>query len=113
MRRQVGTHYAVAHSPAGHGVSLGKTVEQNAALLHAVHRHDGMMLTLEDQAAVDLVAQYHNVAIADRARDAVDIILRQHAAGRVLRRIQDDELRAVVDQPAEFADVEPEIHLLA
>ncbi len=37
----------------------------------------------------------------------------QHAAGRVLRRIQDDELRAVVNQPGEFADVEPEIHLLA
>ena len=37
----------------------------------------------------------------------------QHAAGRVLRRIQDDELRAVVNQPGEFVDVEPEIHLLA
>ena len=28
-------------------------------------------------------------------------------------RVQDDELRAIGNQPGEFADVEPEIHLLA
>ena len=98
MRRQIGAHHAVAHAPTGHGVGLGETVEQNAALLHAVDRHDGMMLAFEDEAAVDLVGQHHDVAIADRARDALDVVLLQHAAGRILRRIQDDELRAVVDQ---------------
>ena len=71
-----------------------------------------MVLTLENEAAVDLVAQHHDVAIADRARDTVDVILSQHAAGRVLWRIQDDQLRALVDQPSQFVDVEPEIHLL-
>ena len=39
--------------------------------------------------------------------------LREHSAGRVLRRIQDDELGPVVDQPAEFVDINPKIHLLA
>src|SRR5207247_7130119 len=72
VRPQVGAHYAVAHTPASHGIGLGKAVEQNAALFHAVHRHDGMMLTLEDEATVDLVAQHHDVAIADNARDAVN-----------------------------------------
>src|SRR6266849_4392521 len=113
MRREVGTHYTVAHTPAGHSVSLGETVEQNTALLYSVDRHDGVMFTLEDKTAIDLVAQHHDVAIANRAGDAVDVVLRQYAAGRVLRRIHDDQLRAVVDQPFEFADVEPEIHFLA
>ena len=75
VRCQIGAHDAIAHTPAGHRVSLGKTVEQNTALLHAVHRHDGVMFTLKDEAAVNLVAQDHNVAVADRARDAVDVLL--------------------------------------
>ena len=82
VRREIGAHHAVTHPPAGHGVGLGETIEQNAALLHAVDRHDGVMLTFEDEAAVDLVGQHHDVAIADRARDAVDVLLLQHAAGR-------------------------------
>ena len=43
----------------------------------------------------------------------VDVDLGQHAAGRILRRIQNDQLRAIVDQLGELIDIEPEIHLLA
>ena len=71
------------------------------------------MLTFEDEPAVNLIAQHHDVAIADRARDAVDVLLRQDAAGGVLRRIQYDELCAIIDQSAELADIDPEIHLFA
>src|SRR5437667_7419414 len=113
MLRQIGAHHAIAHSPAGHGISFGKAIEQNAAIFHAVDRHDGVMLAFEDEAAVDLVAQHHDVAIADRVRDAVNVVLRKHAAGRVMRRIHNDQLRAIVDQSGEFADIEAEIHLLA
>ena len=113
MGRRVGPHHAVTHPPTGHGVGLGKTIEQNATLLHTVERHDRMMLTFENQAAVDLIGQHHDVAIADRARDRLDVFFFQHAAGRVLRRIQDDQLGAIVDQPGEFIDIETEIHLLA
>src|SRR5204863_1229561 len=113
VRRQVDAHYAVAYTPARHGVGLRKTVEQNAALLHAIDRHDGVMLTFEDEATVDLVGQHHDVAIADNARDAGDVLLRQHATGRVMRRIHDDEFRAIVDQPAELIDIKPEIHFFA
>src|SRR5581483_7864654 len=84
MRRKIGAHHAVAHAPTGHGISLGEAVEQNSAFLHPVDRHDGMMFALEDQPAVYLVAQYHEVAIADGARDTVDVFFFQHAAGGVL-----------------------------
>src|SRR6266853_3001265 len=72
-----------------------------------------MMFALKDEAAVDLVAQHHDVAVTDGARDAVNVVLRQHAASRILRRIYYDQLRPIVDQPSEFADVESEIHFLA
>ena len=75
VRREIGAHHAVTHPPASHGVGLGETVEQNAALLHSVDRHDGVMFTFENEAAIDLVGQHHDVAIADRARDAVDVVL--------------------------------------
>ena len=74
VRREVGAHHAVAHPPAGHGVGLGETVEQDATLLHSVDRHDGVVLPLEDKAAVDLVGQHHDVAVADRARDALQVL---------------------------------------
>ena len=45
------------------------------------------MLAFEDEPAINFVAQYHNVAFADRASDSIDVDLRQHAARRVLRRI--------------------------
>ena len=72
-----------------------------------------MMLTFEDETAVNLVGENHDVAIADRARDAVDVDLRQHATGRILWRIHDDQLRAIVDQPGELVYVESEIHFFA
>src|SRR5207244_13569443 len=72
-----------------------------------------MMFTLEDEATVNLVGQHHDVAITDCTCDGVDIVLCQYAAGRILRRIQNDQLGAVVDQPGEFVDIEPEIQFLA
>ena len=72
-----------------------------------------MILALKDELAIDLIAQHHDVAIADCARDRGDVVLCQHAASRVLRRIQDDELCAIVDQTGELIDVEPEFQFLA
>src|SRR5439155_3174108 len=74
--RQVVAHHAVAHTPTGHGVGLGKAVEQNRALLHSVDRHDGVILTFNDETAVDLVAQHHDVAVANGARDLLQVLLR-------------------------------------
>src|SRR5207247_10310705 len=93
--------------------SLRETVEQNSAVLHSSDRHDGMMLTFENQTAVDLVAQHHDIAIADRLSDPIDIDLLQHATSWVLRRIQNDQFRSIIDQSDEFVDIELEIQLLS
>ena len=95
---QVSPHDSIAHAPARHSVGLGKSIEQNGALLEAIHCHDGKMAALEDQTAVDLIAQHNEVAIADDARDFAHVALAQDAAGGIVRRIQNDEFGAVVDQ---------------
>src|SRR3954470_1954055 len=71
------------------------------------------MFALEDQPTVDLVGEHHDVAIADSARNLAHVLLGHHAARGILRRVQDDESRTVVDERRELADVEAEIHLFA
>ncbi len=45
--------------------------------------------------------------------DLLDVAAFHDAARRVLRRVQDDQFGAVVDEPREFVDVEGEVALFA
>src|ERR1019366_4690372 len=114
VRGQIGPHYAVAHAPSGHGVGFGETVEQEGPLLEAGYAHDGeMLVAVVDEAAVDFVRKNHDVAVADGVGNGENVFLGKHAAGRVLRRVQDDQPGAVVDQRGEFLDIKTKIALLA
>ncbi len=111
---QIGPHHAVTHAPSGHGIGLGEAVEQDGPLLEAGHAHDGeMFVAVVDEAAVDFVRKNQDVAVADGVGNREDVFLGEHAAGRVLRRVQDDQPGAVGDQRGEFFDVEAKIALLA
>src|SRR5208282_2193276 len=114
VRGQIGPHDAVTHAPSGHGVGLGEAVEQNGPLLEAGHAHDGeMFVAVVDQAAVNFVRQNQDVAVADGVGYRENVFLGEHAAGRVLRRIQDDQLGALGNQRGELFDIEAKIALLA
>src|ERR1051326_2321360 len=71
------------------------------------------MFAFKDEPAVDLVAQYHDISIADDLCDAVDVDLCEHSAGRILRRIQNDQASAIGDEPRELVDIQSKIHFLA
>ncbi len=60
-RHERGREDAPAESPAGHGVRLGETIQDDGAFLHALHREDGVVLLLVDDARIDLVSQQHQV----------------------------------------------------
>ena len=60
----------------------------------------------KEQAAVDFVGEHHDVAVADGLGHLLDVLARHDAAGRVLRRIENDELGAVGDQRGQFVDIE-------
>src|SRR5581483_11479542 len=82
-------------------------------LLPVGQRHDGVVTAFKQQAAVDLVGEDHDVAIADGFGDALDVALLEHGAGGILRRVDDDELGVVGDQALELIDVEPELEFFA
>ena len=114
MRGQIGAHNAVAHAPSGHGVGFGEAVEQNGPLLEAGDAHDGeMFVAVVDEAAVDLVRKNHDVAVADGLGDFENVFPGEHAAGRVVRRVQDDQLGAAGNQRGQFLDVHGEVALFA
>src|ERR1700752_3524618 len=71
------------------------------------------MPAFKDQAAVDLVGKPHNVAIADGGGAIEYVLLIEHAAGGVVRRVEYDQPGAVADFVGEFVDVEPKIFFFA
>ena len=110
---QVGTHRPVAHAPSRHGIGLGEAIEHDGTLLPALHRHDGKMGSLEEQTAVDFVAEHHDVAVANRPGDGAHVTLGHHPAGGIMRRVQDDELSAVGDQRGEFIHIKIKVFFFA
>src|ERR1700687_3990337 len=113
VRGQGGTHYAVAHAPSGHGVGFREAVEDDGPLLEAGDAHDGEVLAFVDKAAVDFVRKNHDVAVADGIGYFENVLFGEHAAGRVVRRVQDDQLGTVGDQRGQFFDIDGKVALLA
>src|SRR5215813_278846 len=64
------------------------------------------MLAFEDQAAVNLVGENHDVAIANCFPDRPHIFLAENSARRIMRRIQNDELGAIRYPAREIIHVE-------
>ena len=93
--------------------ALREAVEDDRALHHVRHARDRDVLALEDAAAVDLVGHDDDVVLAGDVGDGRDVLARQHAAGRVVRRVEDDQLGLGRDERAQLVDVESEVVLLA
>ncbi len=72
-----------------------------------------MVFPFVQQLAVDLVRQHDEVVRRRDFRDRLEIGLRQHAAGRVCRAVDDEELRLRRHQAAQLLDIEGEVVLLA
>ena len=112
-RHELGRQDRMAHPPAGHRVGLREAVEDDRALRHARQRRDRDVLALVDDPAVDLVGQDRDVAVAGDIGDADEVLAREHAARRVCRRVEDDQLRPRRHQADELVRVETEVVLLA
>src|SRR5271166_3695947 len=111
--RKVGPHDAITQAPAGHRIGLREATQNDGSILEAINRRDAIWLSFEEQAAVDFVAQDHDVAVANGGGNVFHIALGDDASGRILRRVQDDELGAIGDETGQLVHVEAEIALLA
>ena len=70
-----------------------------------------MMLPLPDHRIVRLVAEDGHVTAPDQPRQLFEIVQRRDASGRIVRRVQDDGLRARVvrEEAFDIAQVRAEI----
>ena len=66
-----------------------------------------------DDLGVDLVRENHQVAFDGEPGDEFDVLFGQHAAGRVLGGVDDQQPGFVGDQGRQLLEVHPEVALLA
>ena len=106
-------HRAEAEAPAAHRPCLGKPVHVDGPFGHPVDPVEGDVLAVVAEAVVDLVAQHDEVVLDRQRGDPLAVVPREDAAGRVLRRVDDEHPRARGDERAELVDVGAEVVLLA
>src|SRR5439155_22381736 len=105
-------HHAEAQPPARHGVRLREPVEDDRPLLHAREAGDRDELSLVEEPPVDLVREDGDAVVAGDLGDPRDLLGGEDAAGRILRRVDDDEARLLRDLPLEVGEVEAAAGLL-
>ena len=107
--------HRIAEPPAGHGVGFRPAVEQDQPVAdRRIGQQAHVRLAVIDHVIVDLVRHHGDVGISLQSGDElVDFRLRRHAAGRIGRRIEDEEPRLRRDQLKRFLGGEGEIVLLA
>ena len=106
--RHLEREHAVAEPPTRHRVRLRKSVEDRRPFAHPVERGDRDELRVVDVPRVDLVGDDREIVPDRELRDRFEIGSRQHAARRILRRVEDDELRLRRDRARESIEIEPE-----
>ena len=92
-------HDRVAHPPAGHRERLGEAVEDDRPLGHPGQRGDRDVLgAVVQDPAVDLVGEDPQVVLDGERGDPLEVAAGQHAAGRVGRRVDDEDARPRRDE---------------
>ena len=83
----------VAETPAGHRISLGKTVDQNGPVAHARDLGDGRgVLPRVGQLRIDLIGDDIEVILDDDFRDRLQFLPGHDRTGRIVREGQDQHL---------------------
>src|SRR5262249_5465365 len=105
---------AEAEPPAGHRERLRPAVEQDRAVGHAVDVEDARVRVLAvPYGPVHLVGEHGQIVALRDVRDRLAIRAGERAAARVVRRVDDEQLRAVGDQPFQLVGVDTELVALA
>ena len=100
----------VAQPPAGHRVRLGEPVEHDRPVREAGQRGDRDVLAVVDDPPVDLVGEDRHLGVAEHELgDPLDVRAREHAAGGVRGRVDDQQAGPVGHEPLELVEVDPEV----
>ncbi len=98
-------HHPVAQTPAGHGISLRKPVEDDGFFLHPRETRDRDGRAVVAEARVDFVAENHDVTIPQHGREFSHVAGRYRATSGILRRIENHYAGAVRQPTAEQIEI--------
>ena len=82
----------IAHAPAGHGEGLGKAVENDGVVAHALNGGNAVVRARVGQLRVDFIGNHEYAAFAQHIRQCAQFALGHHRAGGVVGIGQDDGL---------------------
>ena len=94
-----------ADLPAGEAERLAGRADRERALGHAGERAQRSVLAVEHEVLVDLVGDRDEVVLDAHACDRLELVGGEHLAGGVVRRVEEEQPRAVVDERRERVDV--------
>ena len=101
-----------ADAPARHGVGLRHAVEHNQLFAHFGHGRTDVrgVHAVVCEMLVDLVADHPDAVLDRPCADRADRLFAPDRAGRIVRRGDDDRLRALGARGLEVGDVRLEVH---
>ena len=108
--RTAATSSAGPHDPAdlppGERERLAARRDGEGALAHPGQRRERDVLALEHEVLVHLVGHRDEVVLDAELRDHLELGAREHLAGRVVRRVQQQHARARRDRARELVGIE-------
>ena len=89
----------ITDTPAGHAVCFGNAVDRNRPLGHARQRPQRDMFgpVIEDM-FINLVGDCQDIIFLAQLGDELEVAARENAAGRVVRRVDDDGAGLVIER---------------
>ena len=102
----------VAHAPARHSEGLAEAVDGQRIVPHAGQRGEAHMLTAVGQLGIDLVADHHDLMLADDLRQRFQIGAGHNSAGGVVRVRKDQRLGAGRDGRTHLLGGKTEVRIL-
>ena len=104
----------VADAPAGHRPGLRRAVADDRALEHVGSRGERIEAAVVHEPRIDLVGEHPHLRMArEDFGDGVEVGAVEDAAGRILRRVEDQQPRLRRDLRFELGGVEREVARLA
>ena len=110
--RQVGGRHRPADLPPGEAERLAQARHHDGALAHAGERGDGDGGLVEPDLLVDLVGNHQAVGCTGDGRNALELRAREHAAGRVVRAVDQDGLGAGANHAPQVLERQRELRCM-
>src|SRR6185312_7816126 len=93
-------------APTGDTVRLGCPADRDGSVPHPLEPGErNVASAVIDDVLVDLVGHCDRVPFSTECRDVLELFLREYLPGRIVRRVDDDRLRSVVERGFELGGV--------